>query len=267
MSCQRMPVVEQTGPGRRPGHGSSWPSPPRCRAPRRPGSSCGWPSTRGARSPGSGPVTRSAGTTSRPRSRSAAGNEAVLLLDEPGRLLGPEVPDLSGFTVAGEPVRWLWLIPITSGSGCSPQSAGPSSLVNQLASQRRSWVVVARLAASRASRAAAARRMHAGRRSPVTSAGRRSSSAARRPGPRSAASRSGPARRRGRAGSMPMSLMSRSRLIIDSTRSPSVAAATAAAPSSSPCQTGRAAAAAARWRRPPGRRRPSRPGPPRSSSG
>ena len=52
------------------------------------------------------------------------GAEAVLLLDSPGvlneggRPAGmvldrPEPPDLSGFTFGGDPVRWLWLIPIT----------------------------------------------------------------------------------------------------------------------------------------------------------
>ena len=41
------------------------------------------------------------------------GNEGVLLLDDPGQLIGQEVPDLSGFTFGGEPVRWLWILPIT----------------------------------------------------------------------------------------------------------------------------------------------------------
>lgn len=69
------------------------------------------------------------------------GNEAVLFLDNPGLLLGPEVPDLSGFTVAGEQVRWLWLIPISNRERLLAQGRGSSSLVNQLASQSRSWVV------------------------------------------------------------------------------------------------------------------------------
>jgi len=69
------------------------------------------------------------------------GNEAVLFLDNPGMLLGPDVPDLSGFAVAGEPVRWLWLIPITNRERLLAQSRGSSSLVNQMASQSRDWVV------------------------------------------------------------------------------------------------------------------------------
>jgi Suppressor of fused protein (SUFU) len=69
------------------------------------------------------------------------GNEAVLFLDSPARLLGPDVPDLSGFTVAGEPVRWLWLIPISNRERLLAEGRGASSLVNQMASQSRSWVV------------------------------------------------------------------------------------------------------------------------------
>src|SRR5499425_934810 len=38
------------------------------------------------------------------------GKEAVLLLDDPSQLLGPDVPDLTGFSVSGDPARWLWII-------------------------------------------------------------------------------------------------------------------------------------------------------------
>jgi hypothetical protein len=69
------------------------------------------------------------------------GNEAIMFLSDPALLLGPEVPDLSGFTVAGEPVTWLWLIPVTNRERLLAQSRGSSSLVNQMASQSRSWVV------------------------------------------------------------------------------------------------------------------------------
>jgi hypothetical protein len=70
-----------------------------------------------------------------------SGKEAVLFLDNPARLLGPEVPDLSGFTVGGEAVRWLWLIPISNRERLLADGRGASSLVNQMASQSRSWVV------------------------------------------------------------------------------------------------------------------------------
>jgi Suppressor of fused protein (SUFU) len=69
------------------------------------------------------------------------GNEAVLFLDKPGSLLGPDVPDLSGFSFGGEPVRWLWLIPISDTERVLAAERGPTSLVTHLAAQRRSWVV------------------------------------------------------------------------------------------------------------------------------
>lgn len=69
------------------------------------------------------------------------GNEAVLLLRQPGALPGPEVPALSGFSFAGEPVRWLWIIPVSTRERLLAAERGAASLVNQLAAQRRSWVV------------------------------------------------------------------------------------------------------------------------------
>jgi hypothetical protein len=68
------------------------------------------------------------------------GNEAVLLLDEPGGLLGPDVPSLAGFTVSQAPVRWLWIVPITERERLMARDRGTASLVTQLAAQRRSWV-------------------------------------------------------------------------------------------------------------------------------
>jgi hypothetical protein len=69
-----------------------------------------------------------------------SGYEAVLLLDDPSALLGPEVPDLSGFTVGGDPVRWLWILPITERERLLAKERGAASLITQLAAQRRSWV-------------------------------------------------------------------------------------------------------------------------------
>jgi hypothetical protein len=69
------------------------------------------------------------------------GNEAVLLLDKPGSLLGPDVPELSGFSFGGESVRWLWLVPISDRERVLAAERGPTSLVTHLAAQRRSWVV------------------------------------------------------------------------------------------------------------------------------
>jgi hypothetical protein len=71
-----------------------------------------------------------------------SGYEGVLLLDSPSAVLpGPDAPDLSGFTVAGDPVRFLWVIPITERDRQLAKERGSASLVNRLAVQRRSWIV------------------------------------------------------------------------------------------------------------------------------
>jgi hypothetical protein len=75
-----------------------------------------------------------------PLGGTGGGNSAVLLLDEPGRLLGPDVPQLGGFTVSGAPVRWLWLVPISERERLLAADRGSGRLVTQLAAQRRSWV-------------------------------------------------------------------------------------------------------------------------------
>ncbi len=68
------------------------------------------------------------------------GNEAVLLLDDPSRLPGPEVPRLEGFRSSNEPVRWLWIVPINERERRLARERSSASLVTQLAAQRRSWV-------------------------------------------------------------------------------------------------------------------------------
>jgi hypothetical protein len=68
--------------------------------------------------------------------------EAVLLLDRAGPALdGPEPPDLSGFTFGGDPVRWLWVIPISERDRQLARDRGSAALVGRLAAQHRSWVV------------------------------------------------------------------------------------------------------------------------------
>jgi hypothetical protein len=69
------------------------------------------------------------------------GYEGALLLDDPSALGGPPAPDLSGFSVDGDPVRWLWIIPITERSRQLAKDYGSASLVNRLAAQGRSWIV------------------------------------------------------------------------------------------------------------------------------
>jgi hypothetical protein len=141
MSCQRMPGIEQTGPGAlgrariELAVATTLPSNQAARIflwlAQYPWREVTWIETgqaiRWYHEPSSFPLGN--------------GNEAILFLDNPGRLLGPEVPDLSGFTVAGEPVRWLWLIPVSNRERLLARGRGAASLVNQMASQSRSWVV------------------------------------------------------------------------------------------------------------------------------
>jgi hypothetical protein len=68
--------------------------------------------------------------------------EAVLLLDNPGVLPGEaEPPDLSGFSFGGDPVRWLWVIPISERDRQLAKERGSAGLVTRLAAQQRSWVI------------------------------------------------------------------------------------------------------------------------------
>ena len=69
------------------------------------------------------------------------GYEGVLLLEDPSGLAGPPAPDLSGFSVDGDPVRWLWIIPITERSRQLAKEYGSASLVSRLSAQGRSWIV------------------------------------------------------------------------------------------------------------------------------
>ena len=58
----------------------------------------------------------------------------------PGALAGPEPPDLSGFTFGGDPVRWLWVVPISETDRQLAKEHGSASLVSRLAAQQRSWI-------------------------------------------------------------------------------------------------------------------------------
>ncbi len=69
------------------------------------------------------------------------GYEGVLLVDDPSALPGPRPPDLSGFTVDNDPVRWLWIIPISERSRLTAKEHGSATLLSQLAAQGRGWIV------------------------------------------------------------------------------------------------------------------------------
>ncbi|GII80521.1 hypothetical protein Sru01_55030 [Sphaerisporangium rufum] len=51
------------------------------------------------------------------------GYQGVLLVDRPGGM-----PDLSGFTFGGDPVRWLWLVPLTEPELQAVAERGPAGL-------------------------------------------------------------------------------------------------------------------------------------------
>ncbi|MQY03002.1 suppressor of fused domain protein [Actinomadura macrotermitis] len=80
-----------------------------------------------------------------PRTFPLGGDDAswggVLLLEEPSRLAGPVPPGLRGLTLDGDPVRWLWLVPITAEEHRYAKSEGSDALVRRLAQQGRSWIV------------------------------------------------------------------------------------------------------------------------------
>lgn len=67
--------------------------------------------------------------------------EGVLLIDDPNRLDGPPPPDMSGFSFGGDPVRWLWLVPVTEQERQLAKDTGPEKLIEQLARAGRSWIV------------------------------------------------------------------------------------------------------------------------------
>ena len=69
------------------------------------------------------------------------GNEAVLLLEDPARCSARRSLTCPASRSAARPVRWLWVVPITERERLLAADRGAVSLINQLAAQRRSWVV------------------------------------------------------------------------------------------------------------------------------
>lgn len=72
----------------------------------------------------------------------ASGLEGVVLLDDEAvrELPGPEVPDLSGFVFSGDPVRWLWVVPITEPDRQLAKDRGSAALISRLTAARRGWI-------------------------------------------------------------------------------------------------------------------------------
>ena len=48
---------------------------------------------------------------------------------------------MSGLSVDGDPVRWLWIIPISERSRLLAKERGSASLVSRLAVEHRGWIV------------------------------------------------------------------------------------------------------------------------------
>jgi Suppressor of fused protein (SUFU) len=66
--------------------------------------------------------------------------DGVLLVEDTTALPGPAAPDLTGLTSGDDPVRWLWLVPITGQEHRYAKSEGSDALVRRLAKQGRSWI-------------------------------------------------------------------------------------------------------------------------------
>lgn len=64
----------------------------------------------------------------------------VLLVDEPSLLAGPSAPDLSGFSVHGDRVRFLWLVPVSDEEIGVARTDGVDALLARLRAAGRSWV-------------------------------------------------------------------------------------------------------------------------------
>ena len=73
--------------------------------------------------------------------RRRGGGGAAARLPAPRLGTGAEPPDLSGFAFGGDPVRWLWIIPISERDRQLAKERGSSALVSRLAAQHRSWIV------------------------------------------------------------------------------------------------------------------------------
>jgi len=56
-------------------------------------------------------------THERPRSPLGDGTRRYCCWRRPSGLPGPDAPGPSGFSFGGDPVRWLWVVPITEKNG------------------------------------------------------------------------------------------------------------------------------------------------------
>lgn len=71
-------------------------------------------------------------------------SSALLLIDDPRALAarpGHVPPDTSGLSFHGDPVRWLWIVPITRPEHLFAKEHDSTTLVEKLAAEGRSWVL------------------------------------------------------------------------------------------------------------------------------
>jgi hypothetical protein len=68
-----------------------------------------------------------------------AGANEPGILDSPNRPAS-SIPDLSGFMVGEDPVRWLWIIPISERTRMLAKERGSSSALARLAAEGRTWI-------------------------------------------------------------------------------------------------------------------------------
>lgn len=66
---------------------------------------------------------------------------AALLITDPTVLPGPAAPDTSGLEFHGDPVRWLWVVPITRPEHVFAKEHDAATLLDKLAAEGRSWVL------------------------------------------------------------------------------------------------------------------------------
>jgi hypothetical protein len=80
------------------------------------------------------------GTSPFPMGRDYVG---LLLLADPTLLGGPEPPDLTGLTIENDPVRWLWLVPLTAAEFKITEELGVDPVVGRLRVEGRDWIAPA----------------------------------------------------------------------------------------------------------------------------
>lgn len=64
----------------------------------------------------------------------------VLVMDNPEALRGPSSPELRESEFRGDPVRWLWIVPLTADECTTARCDGSDALMDQLRLSGRTWI-------------------------------------------------------------------------------------------------------------------------------